>query len=254
MRASTANRAALWVVAAVGLAALIAIVSGDPGGRELAIGAVYVALVLGGGAWLAYRYRVLPRRTSFVDQVERAGLMAEPGDPLGLLDSGFGLFGRVATVRDVENTARGVRGGLETVVADYWFSTSSDATGGTERFTCVLTPTPSWWPDLAVVSVGLRSRLVSALGLPEIETELEDFNRRFEIRSSDPRFANALLDARFMAWLLEQPPWIGFEIHAGRLLVFRPRMVASLDDVEGALALRDELVANIPRVVQDEPI
>ena len=35
MRASTANRAALWIIAAVGLAALIAIVSGDPVPRAM---------------------------------------------------------------------------------------------------------------------------------------------------------------------------------------------------------------------------
>jgi len=31
-------------------------------------------------------------------------------------------------------------------------------------------------------------------------------------------------------------------------------MTASLDDVKGALALSDDLVANIPRVVQGEPL
>src|SRR6185369_11939493 len=85
MRASTANRAALWIVAAVGLVALIAIVSGDPDGRELVAGALFVAFVIGGGMWLTYRYRVSPRRMSFVDQVGRADLRAEPGDPLDLL-------------------------------------------------------------------------------------------------------------------------------------------------------------------------
>ncbi len=50
--------------------------------------------------------------------------------------------------------------------------------------------------------------------MPDIRTESEEFNRRFEVRSSDRRFALAFVDARMMRWLLDQPPGNRFAKHA----------------------------------------
>jgi hypothetical protein len=40
--------------------------------------------------------------------------------------------------------------------------------------------------------------------MSEVTLESETFNRSFTVRSADPRFASALLDARMMAWLLDR--------------------------------------------------
>ena len=83
--------------------------------------------------------------------------------------------------------------------------------------------------------------------LSDLRTESEEFNRRFDVRAADRRFANALLDQRMMAWLLEQAPDSGFEIVDGRLMVFRARVTASLDDVARALELADGFSQRVPR-------
>jgi hypothetical protein len=250
VRASSANKALWWIVGVMAVFTLLQFVAGDPGARDMLRYTVAIAGTVAVLGWLGYRYRVLPRRESFDGQARELGLRPEPGDPLGLLRLPFGLFQWAASVRDIENTAVGTRGGVDVVVADYWYASSSDPSRDDyERFTCVLTHTPRDWPDLAVLPERLASR-VRSWAIPDILTESDVFNRRFEVRSSDRRFALAFLDQRLMAWFLEQLPGVGFEILGGRLMVFRPRVLASLDDVARALEVSDELRARIPRVVR----
>ena len=105
------------------------------------------------------------------------------------------------------------------------------------------------WSDLTVVPDRPVSRLRDAIALPRNDTELEEFNRAFQIRATDARFASAFVDARMMAWLLEQGPGVGFEIAAGRVMVFRRRATVSLDDVADSLALYDAFIERVPTVV-----
>lgn len=250
MRASTANRILLWIVGVFGVFSLVLFAAGREDAREAFGNFVIIGMTFGGLAWLGYRYRVLPRRESFAGQARELGLRAESGDPRGLLDRPFVLFRWMASVRDIENTAAGTRGSLDLVVADYWFSPSSAAERDDyERYTCVLVPAPADWSDLSVVPERLASRMRDVLALPDIGTESAEFDRRFEVRSPDRRFASGFVDARMMAWLLEQLPGMGFEILDGWLMVFRPRTTTSVDDLGRALELFDDFMARIPRVV-----
>jgi hypothetical protein len=250
VKASTASRILLWIVGVFGAFALILFAAGDEGAREAFGNFIILGVTFGGLAWLGYRYRVLPRRESFAGQARDLGLRAESGDPLGLVDRSFVLFRWMASVREVENTATGRRSGLEVVVADYWFSpTSAAERDDYERYTCVLTQASATWADLSVVPERLASRMCDVLALPDIGTESVEFDRRFEIRSADRRFASAFVDARMMAWLLEQLPGMGFEILGGWLMVFRPRATTSVDDLDRALDLHEAFLERIPRVV-----
>lgn len=88
----------------------------------------------------------------------------------------------------------------------------------------------------------------------DIHTESERFDRRFEVRSPDRRFALAFVDARMMRWLLEQPPGVGFEILDGWLMVFRPRTTTSLDDLGRTVELYDGFRERIPGVVRNDQL
>ena len=174
----------------------------------------------------------------------------QAGDPFGLLDLPFTLFHWAGSVRQIENTATGSHDGHEIVIADYWFApTAAQRYDDYERYTCVIGPSMAGWSDLTVVPERLVSRLRDAIALPRNDTELEEFNRAFQIRSADARFASAFVDARVMAWLLEQGPGVGFEIAAGRVMVFRRRATVSLDDVADSLALYDAFIERVPTVV-----
>ena len=241
MKASTANRILLWVVGVLGAFALILFAAGDEDAKEAFGNFLIVGVTIGGLSWLGYRYRVLPRRESFEGQARELGLRAESGDPLGLMERPFVLFRWMASVRDIENTATGRRNSLDVVVADYWFSPTSAADRDDyERYTCVLTQAPATWADLSVVPERLASRMCDVLALPDIGTESVEFDRRF---------ASAFVDARMMAWLLEQLPGMGFEILGGWLMVFRPRATTSVDDLDRALDLHEAFLERIPRVV-----
>lgn len=251
MRASTANRILLWMGAVFAAFALLMLVTGDEGAGEFLRTFVVAAIAIGGLSWLGYHYRVLPRRDSFSGQARELGLRAEPGDPLGLLRMPFTLFHRVASVRDLENTATGERDGVELTIADYWFApTSAPDRDDYQRYTCVLSPVPATWSDVSVVPEPIASRLMSAVALPDIEMESERFNRRFEVRGTDRRFVSALLDARMMEWLMEQLPGVGFEVLDGRLMVFRPRVTTSVDDLARAVEVHEGFLARVPRVVR----
>ena len=105
------------------------------------------------------------------------------------------------------------------------------------------------WSDLTVVPERLVSRLRDAIGVPQINTELEEFNRAFQIRAGDARFASAFVDARMMQWLLEQGRRCRLRGSGPRVMVFRRRATANLHDVAYSLALYDDFVEHIPRVV-----
>jgi hypothetical protein len=249
VRASSANRILWWIVGVLAVFGLLMLASGDAGARDALAGAVALGLTVGVFGWLGYRYRILPRRESFDGQARDLGLAPETGDPLGLLNVPFVPFRWTASVRDIENTARGIRGGAEVVVADYWYAPSSDPSlDDYRRFTCVLAAAPAGWPDLAVVPEGLASRIRS-WAAPDIATESDEFNRRFEVRSADRRFALAFVDQGMMRWLIEQLPGTGFEILGGRVMVFLPRARTSVDDLSRALDVFDAFRERIPRMV-----
>ena len=254
MRATTAQRLLIglgvFLVAGTGLLFLAGNREAGQAAREMFV----LALFVGGMFWLGYRFRVLPRRDSFRGQTEALAFTPQVGDPLGLLDLPFTLFHWAGSVRQIENTATGTYQGHEVVIADYWFApTAAQQYDDYERYTCVIGPSMAGWSDLTVVPERLVSRLRDAVGLPQIDTELEEFNRAFEIRAVDARFASAFVDARMMAWLLEEGPGVGFEIVGGRVMVFRRRTTVSLDDVADSLALYDAFIERIPNVVAKGP-
>ncbi|HEY7478848.1 MAG TPA: DUF3137 domain-containing protein [Actinomycetota bacterium] len=252
MPTSTSYRILGGIAAGIAAFALIMVLTGDEGSRDLFRGAFVLLVIVGGMWWLVYRFRILPRRESFAGQAQALGLHAEEGDPQGVGRQGFALFRWSASAGDIENTAQGVRGGIDITIADHWFVPSGLTRREAERSTCVLTPAPAGWPDLSVVPERLAARLRSTFALPDVRTESDAFNRRFEVRSDDRRFALALLDARMMEWLLEQLPGIGFEVLGGTLMVFRPRTSASYDDLGKAVELLERLLEQVPRVTRAE--
>ena len=250
MRPATVVRILAGIGVVWALTGIVMLASGDPEAGDVFAQLVAVSLLAGGLAWAAYRFRILPRRGSFEEQAKRAGLRAGPGDPLGLLRHPFALFARPASARDVENTAWGRWHGRETVVADYWYAPTSDAARDDyRRFVCVIDAPRTSWPDISVMPRNLASVVKDALGLDDVDLESERFNRAFEVRTSDRRFASALLDARMIEWLLLQAPGIGFDVVAGRLMVFEPRRAPSIDDVDRALRRFDGLLTHVPAVL-----
>ena len=175
-------------------------------------------------------------------------------DPFDLTDYAFHLFG-LGDGRGCENVVWGDWHGLSVKEADYWYYTeSTDSEGHTSRsyhhFSVVLADLPATLPRVSIEKEKLLTRLADALSFHDIDFELEEFNRRFQIRAADREFAYKLIDARMMRWLLSTQGSFGFEVNGPSLLVWCGRLrPTGLVPLFGSAALfRD----HIPRLVWSE--
>jgi hypothetical protein len=248
MRVRTSRTVLLWLaVVFLGGMVLLALAGDAEARRELPAQVAAwstIGLILFAGYW----FKVRPRRELHQEQARWLRLRSAPGDPLGYFDRPFALLGHAATAKDIENTSWGTWRGMEVVVIDYWFARSSDPNRNDYRYyTCAATQVPSVWPNLSIVPEDVGSRLATSVGRRDIEFELESFNRAFQVRSDDPRFAHALVDARMIAWLLELPPETGFEISDGTLLCRTPRRLDG--DVSWALETMATFLERVPPVI-----
>lgn len=252
MRSATATKILL---AGIGGMALLLLLSGQ---RREALPILAVLVTVGGLLYLQHRIRDVPRREAYRDTARTLGLRHEADDARGLTGLPHPLLHRVAETRDVGNVLSGTWHGREVVAFEYRYTAGTGPQEQAQVFAaiCVLTPVPSPWPDLVVEPERLPTALADALALRDIDMELETFNRAFEVRSTDPRFASAFLDARMMAWLMESAP-VGFgaEIVGGQLLTFVPDLLPwQVDTVLSAtLGFLDQVPVVISSLYPERP-
>lgn len=121
------------------------------------------------------------------------------GDPFGQGDD-----------RKACNVLTGAYEGLAMVAFDYSYETHSTDSKGNRTTTvhrygvCAL-QLPSYLPTLELTPESMLTRFAGALGLGDVELESEDFNRRFRVTASDPKFAYDVLHPRAMEALLARP-------------------------------------------------
>jgi hypothetical protein len=225
MKPSTRRAAIVGLGGFLTLGLLMTLMKGDAqGARDVAL-AIVGMLVIGGLAGGAWWIRTQPRRSAAEDAARTLGFRFSARDTFGLIDLPFPLLRRVATVRGLENVMVGTWHGIDVKLFDYWYARSSNpALNDFERFSCVVTPLPTWWPDLLIAPETLTTRAMDHLDKREVHLESEAFDRAFMVRAADPRFASALLDARMMQWLLEHADRTGFEVANGMLLCSCPRL------------------------------
>ena len=100
---------------------------------------------------------------------------------------------------------------------------------------------------LTIENENVLTRLADALSFHDIQFESEDFNRTFNVKSPDKKFANDFIDARMMQWLLQTGKGTAFEVMGDRLLCFR-RKLAPMEIVT-LLGLSKAFLDHVPRVV-----
>ena len=245
MKVRTSRRILLWLaIVVVGTMTLLALAGNQEARRELPAQVVVwtmIGLMFVAGWW----FKVRPRRELHRDQAGSLRLTTVAGDPLGFSQRPFVLLGQISTAKDIESTSWGTWRGMDVAVFDYWFARS----GRLERsdylyWTCASMPVPTGWPDISIVPERLWSRLARLVGEPHVEFELESFNRAFQVRSRDRRFASALIDARMIEWLLGLPVGTGVEILGGTLLCQTPRRPEG--DVRWALETMAAFTSRVP--------
>ena len=216
--------------------------------------AVIVVFVLGavGGAAVSYWLK-RKRREDLALMARQLGLGYTPEDLAGCLSLPFSLLQR-GDGRGAENVLQGTWQDLPVREFDYWYyEESTDSKGNrtrtTYRFSCAVPEVDLSMPALTVYRENLLTRLADHLAMHDIEFESDEFNRQFNVKGSDRRFANALLDARMLRWLLTVDGAFQFEVAGRWVLCFSKRrapmeLIPLLGTLKG---FRD----HVPRVVYD---
>ncbi len=237
------STAKMALIAVAGVAAALLFTVLAVAGDERAV-FVTLALYVGGIA-LFNLYRKVSRRSAVEREARRLGLSFSRRDPFRVLDADFHpflRFGKLPGTQRVENVVWGVRDGREVRAFDYRRPGEHEI-----RYSCALVRIPDGWPSLLVRRHGPLDVARNAAGLQRIEFELDEFNRRFEVRSDDRRLASAVIDQRMIGWLLESDPALGFHLQEGWLLAWMPQLPP--DELERTLATVEGFHERIPRAV-----
>jgi hypothetical protein len=204
-----------------------------------------IAIVV--GSYLAKK----KRREEFALVATQLGMTYYPEDPFGLLSEPFALFQR-GDGRGIENVIAGAYQSIDTKAFDYWYyEESTDSNGHTNktyyRFDGVILPIDAACSPLTIDNENVLTRLADALSFHDIEFESEDFNRAFNVKSPDKKFANDFVDARMMQWLLQYGKGTAFEIMGDRLLSYRRKLPPM--QIVTLLGLSKAFLDHVPRVV-----
>ena len=217
---------------------------------EIGLFIVLGVAAVGFVAWFSYRQKQ-KRRQAFALMATQLGLQYSPEDPFGTLSEPFAFFEK-GDGRGVENVLSGTWQDLDVRLFDYWYyEESTDSKGSRSRtyyrFDCVIVPVNAGCPRLSITHENLGTRLANALTFHDIRFESEEFNRAFYVRSSDTKFANDLVDARMMDWLMKHAQGFSFEVAGSEALCYQRKL--SPIDVVPLLGTSKAFRDNIPAVV-----
>lgn len=156
-----------------------------------------VAAVVGGVAYLAYRYEQRKRAAAValahskgyeIDVADKA----PPGLPFDLFELGSGRRISYQIWRPGEHDS----------AFQYRYTTGSGKNKQTHRRSCTLVQLPFTCPHMTIGPEGFWSAIGRAVGIRDVEVESPEFNRRYRVRCADERFAVTLLDQQVIAWML----------------------------------------------------
>ena len=216
---------------------------------ELLVGLAVVAAIAA-AIWFSY-YLKQKRRDSLRSFVVPFGFQYSESDRFGLLSYDFQLLRR-GDDRGCENVVWGRWKDLDFKAADYWYyEESTDSDGSTSRdyshFSIVIVEVDCFLPRLSIGRENVLTRFADQLGFRDIEFEYEEFNRAFQVKAENRKFAFELIDARIMQWLLSTDRRLAFETHGGAFLVYARRMKPA--ELLTLIGTAKEFRDRIPRLV-----
>jgi hypothetical protein len=212
---------------------------------------VLLFVVVAVGAVLGAYYARRRRQDAFALFARQYGLAFSPEDPFGLLGLPFALLRR-GDGQGVENVLSGGWQGVPVHAFDYWYyEESTDSKGGRsktyQRFCCVVGPIDAACSPLTIDEENVLTRLADLVALDDLQFESEGFNRAFNVKGADARFATAFIDARMMRWLLAHGHGYGFEVVGDQVLV-SCRKIPPMELVQ-LLGTTTTFLDQVPRVV-----
>lgn len=214
----------------------------------IVLAVVVIGLAIYGAYWLQKK-----RRQELELMARQLGLSYSAEDTAGCLDLPFALLGK-GDGRGTENLLQGTWQDMPVREFDYWYyEESTDSEGHRSksyyRFSCAVTEIEAALSPLTLARENVFTRIADSIGLDDIAFELEDFNRAFNVKGRDRKFASDFVDQRMMHWLLETDRAFAFETCGRWLLTYsKRRRPAELVPLLGTL---QQFRAQVPRVVFD---
>jgi hypothetical protein len=192
----------------------------------VAIIVVLVIAVIVAGAAISYHLKQ-KRIRELALTARQLGLEFTPDDSQGCLGLPFALLTK-GDGRGSENVMWGTWQDLSLREFDYWYyEESTDSKGNRTktyyRFSCAVAEIDAACSPITIGREGFFTRLADAIGLDDIQYELQEFNDAFNVKSKDRRFASDLVDQRMMRFLLQTDRAFGFEACGRWLLCFSKR-------------------------------
>jgi hypothetical protein len=134
------------------------------------------------------------------------------------------------------------------MVIDAFADEGTDTHVVTERWECaVVRAGAECWP-LSVAPEGLLTAFADTVAMGDQDLEVEAFNRAFEVRADDRRFASDFLDARMIELLVERAVGWVVEAVGNRILVARP--AGAVPDADSLIALSFAVADRVPNAVR----
>jgi len=213
---------------------------------------IFVLIVAVGiaAAWISYHLKA-KRRQALELMARQLGLTYSAEDTQGCLGLPFSLL-RKGDGRGTENVLSGAWQGMPVREFDYWYyEESTDSKGHRTktyyRFSCAVTEIEAACSPITIAREGFFTRIADAIGLDDINFELQEFNDAFNVKAKDRKFANDLVDQRMMRFLLGTDPVFRFEVCGRWLLCYsKRRRPTELIPLLGTLKVFGE---HVPRVV-----
>jgi hypothetical protein len=210
---------------------------------------VGILVLVGLGIWYSW-YAKKKRREELAIAAKQLGLQYSAEDVLGCLALPFGLL-RKGDGRGTENVLWGTWQGMDLREFDFWYyDETTDSEGHTSRsyshFSCVATQLQLTAAELSVTRENIFTRFADHVGLRDIEFESEQFNREFNVKSSDKKFANDVLDARMMQWLLQTGDGFAFEMNGPYMLTYCKRLRPT--ELTPLLGVMKGYIDHVPKV------
>ena len=219
----------------------------NAGGAVLIVAIALLAGLLIWAGWAANKRR----REAFAALAKKLGLRYEPDDPYDTTELPFALFS-LGSRRSAENMLSGETGGIRVRLFDYWYqvvqhNANGPDTTSTYRFSCAIGELDAQCPHLVLQHETFMTRLADHLGFRDIEFESEEFNKAFQVKSDDARFASALVDPRMMQWLLDEGGAAAYEVCGALALCYTHRVKPP--EYESLLGVLRRFREHVPNVV-----
>lgn len=213
---------------------------------------VLIVAALAGGVYLSW-YLKKKRREALAAMASQLGLQYSSDDTIGCLGFPFRLLTK-GDGRGTENVMWGTWQGIPMTEFDYWYyDESTDSEGRTSksyyRFSCAVTEIVAACSPLTIDRENLLTRLADHMGMHDIEFELEAFNKVFNVKSHDRKFANDMIDARMMQWLIDVDGAFEFELSAKWVMAFSKKRAPS--ELVPLLGTAQQFLEHVPHVVYD---